>query len=139
MLRLSKSLRLGYTYFFQEESLKHNCYNGAHRPCSDEDQIIVLNGAMAGIAALAAPVLDKLEIPEEIENIIIGFFNRTTLELVFYLANHILTVEPYRDEVFKEVSVLELVFDGYPTGANFTLLHAAFNAKVLRAFGISQL
>lgn len=101
---------------FQQESLKSNCQNISGKPCSDEDHIIVLNGAMAAVGALVGPMLETLEIPQSIDDAIISFFNMTTIEFAFYVTNHLLSTEPFTEEVFKEVTVAELVFDGYETG-----------------------
>ena len=78
--------------------------------------MIVLNGAVAGIAAAVGPVLENLVVPPEIDDAVSAATGKTVKELIFFLANHILTHDQFKEELFKEVSVAELVFDGYETG-----------------------
>ena len=96
----------------QEVTLKEGCKNGQDTPCSDDDHMIVLNGALAGIAA----VFDTLVIPPEIDEAVSGFLGKPTKEIILLLANHIFSLEDYKEELFKNVTVAQLIFDGYETG-----------------------
>ena len=81
--------------------------------------MVVLNGALAGVAYLIGPIFDQLEnlvIPPDIEEIVSGVFGMTTKELIFGAVNHILSTDKFAEELFKSVSVAELVFEGYHTG-----------------------
>ena len=88
--------------------------------CSDKDKFVVLNGALAGVAALVGPLLGQ--IPPELQ---------TFVPLVIGLVDAILSpkpgsdLEPYGEELFKEIPVKELLFDGYETG----LLKALFDGE----------
>jgi len=85
-------------------STKSNCQNGMGTTCSDQDRMTVLNGALAGAAALAGPAIDSLGLTDQ---------NQT---IIYNILNEILKTSPFTEELFKEVSVAELVFDGYETG-----------------------
>jgi hypothetical protein len=96
----------------QEVTLKEGCQNGLDTPCSDDDHMIVLNGALAGIAA----VFDTLVIPPELDEAVSGAFHKPTKEVILTLANYIFSLDNYKEELFKNVTVAELIFDGYETG-----------------------
>jgi len=103
-------------YFLQEVTLKEGCKNGQNTTCSDDDHMMILNGALAGIAAAVAPVLENLVVPPEIDEAVSGIFKLTVKELILFLANHIFSLDKYKEELIKKVTVAELIFDGYETG-----------------------
>ena len=93
--------------------------NAEGTTCSDQDKIVVLNGALAGVAYLAGPIFEQLEnfsLAPEIEAIISSMFGMSSKELIFDRINGLLSTGKFTEELFKSVSVAELVFDGYETG-----------------------
>ena len=85
-------------------SEKSNCQNGKSTKCSDKDTMVVLNGAVAGVAALAGPAIEGLDLPDDLKKI------------VYVIVNGLFNTERFKEELFKEASVAELAFDGYETG-----------------------
>ena len=85
-------------------SEKSNCQNGKSTKCSDKDTMVVLNGAVAGVAALAGPAIEGLDLPDDLK------------EIVYVIVNGLFNTERFKEELFKEASVAELAFDGYETG-----------------------
>ena len=82
-------------------SEKSNCQNGKSTKCSDKDTMVVLNGAVAGVAALAGPAIEGLDLPDDLK------------EIVYVIVNGLFNTERFKEEIFKEASVDELAFDGY--------------------------
>ena len=66
--------------------------------------MVVLNGAVAGVAALAGPAIEGLDLPDDLK------------EIVYVIVNGLFNTERFKEELFKEASVAELAFDGYETG-----------------------
>ena len=108
-----------YSSSNQEKSTADGCKNAQNSTCSDQDKVVVLNGALAGVAYLIGPIFDQLEnlvIPPEIDSLVVLLFNMTTKELIFDRINGLLSTGKFTEELFKSVSVAELVFEGYETG-----------------------